>query len=128
MAFKFVKSVSGENFPIMRKILNGATATDADIALTQTAGKAAVASGSTRPRFISCGAGPANGQVPVQPMTSHYVWETTFSASAASINEGDKVTLSADGAEVTATTASGVATVVAMFGTGVGSTVWVRFE
>ena len=45
-----------------------------------------------------------------------------------SVNIGDKVTLHTDGMQVTATTASGVATVVGRVGTGVGDMQYVRFE
>lgn len=48
----------------------------------------------------------------VYPITSDMVIETTFAADGSSINVGDKVTLHTDGLQVTATTASGVATVV----------------
>lgn len=126
MAIKFVKSLSGENAPLMHTITAGAAAVAADVAVSMTAGKGVVATG--KPAYISMGAAEINGLLPVQDVLPHFIWETTFSAAAASVNVGDKVTLTADGSQATATTASGVATVCAIFGTTVGSKVHVRFE
>lgn len=48
----------------------------------------------------------------VYPVSSDMVFETTFAADGSAVNVGDAVTLHTDGLQVTATTASGVATVV----------------
>ena len=55
------------------------------------------------------------------------IFETTFSAAASSVKVGSKVTLSADGLQVTGTTTDGVAEVVEMLGNTADSTVRVRF-
>ena len=55
------------------------------------------------------------------------IFATTWSVAASRVHIGDKVTLSADGLQVTATTTSGVAEVVGMDGTAAGDTVYVRF-
>ena len=60
-------------------------------------------------------------------VNSDMVLETTASADMAAVKQGDKVTLSEDGMEVTATTANGVAEIVSMDGTAAGSCVRVRF-
>lgn len=54
-------------------------------------------------------------------------FETELSQEGAALHIGDKVTLSADGLGVTATTAGGVAEIVKFFGTAVGSKIHVRF-
>lgn len=130
MAIKFVKSLSGESCStIETRPTTANTAIAEDTAVTLTAGKVAVATG--KPMFVSASA-TASTAAPkataVYPVLPQHIYETTFSAAATAVNTGDKVTLAASGAEVTATTTGGVATVWAMFGTAVGSKVWVRFE
>ena len=102
------------------------------MALTQTTGNLAIATGTTKPTYISmcekdspCTAGDL---IPVIRITDDMVFETSFSASASSIKLGNKVTLHASsGMQVTATTSSGVAEVVYMDGTASGSMCRVRF-
>lgn len=102
------------------------------MALTQTGGNLAIAAGTTKPTYISlveksaaCSAGDI---IPVLRITEEMVFETSFSASAADIKLGNKVTLHAtSGMQVTATTSSGVAEVVYMDGTASGSMCRVRF-
>lgn len=106
------------------------------MALTQSSGKLAIATGTTKPSYISmvdCSAALTAGTIiPVIKVQPDIVFETTNSASFSGMNIGSKVTLHAsDGMQVTATTTSGVATVIdydATAGSGTGGTVWVRFE
>lgn len=130
MAFKFVKSLSGESCPtIETRPTTASTAIPSDAAVTLTAGKIALA--TANPVFISASAtasAASPADTAVYPILPQHVFETTFSAAATAINIGDKVTLAADGLQVTATTTSGVATVWRMFGTAKDSKVWVRFE
>ena len=102
------------------------------MALTVTDGKLAVATGTTKPSYISmtekASAVAAGDIIPVIRVDHDIIFETEFSADATSINVGDKVTLHAsDGMSVTATTTSGVAEVVYMDGTASGSMCRVRF-
>ena len=94
------------------------------------AGKLAVASGTTKPQFIAHHTGTtADGeQIAVEKIKESTIYETTCSAAFTSIKVGNKVTIGTDGLAVTATTDSGVATVVGFDGTTVGSKVLVRFE
>ena len=94
------------------------------------AGKLAVASGTTKPQFIAHHTGTtADGeQIAVEKIKESTIYETTCSAAFTSIKVGNKVTIGTDGLAVTATTDSGVATVVGFDGTAVGSKVLVRFE
>ena len=102
------------------------------MALTQTSGNLAIATGTVKPTYISmcekdsaCTAGDIIPVIRVLPGT---IFETTFSAAATSIKLGDKVTLHAsNGLQVTATTTEGVAEVVYMDGTASGSMCRVRF-
>ncbi|MBR3585059.1 MAG: hypothetical protein IKO00_03450 [Oscillospiraceae bacterium] len=100
------------------------------MAMVLSSGKLAIASGTNKPEFIcieqhsaAVSAGDLVTVVRVEPDTDY---ETVLSASGA-LNIGDKVTLASDGLRVTATTASGVAEIVAMEGTASGDTVIVRF-
>ena len=110
----------------------GAIQPKVGMALTQTDGNLAIATGTTKPTYISMIEAPAalsaGTIIPVFRIQPDMVFETTFSASASSIKLGNKVTLHAsNGLQVTATTTNGVAEVVAMDGTASGSTCKVRF-
>lgn len=102
------------------------------MALTQTSGNLAIATGTTKPTYISLcekeSACTAGDIIPVMRVLPGTVFETSFSAAATSIKLGDKVTLHAsNGLQVTATTTEGVAEVVYMDGTASGSMCRVRF-
>lgn len=101
------------------------------LALVQSSGKLAVASGTTKPTYIcmceKSAAVAAGTIIPVIRVEPDMVFETVSSASMASINLGDKVTIASDGLRVTATTTSGVAEVVAIEDTASGGKVRVRF-
>ena len=100
------------------------------MAMVLSSGKLAVASGTNKPEFICVedhGAAVSAGDlVTVVRVEADTDYVTTLSAAGA-LNIGDKVTLASDGLRVTATTASGVAEIVAMEGTASGDTVVVRF-
>lgn len=98
----------------------------ADLALTATG---AVASGTTKPEYI-CGekkTGAAGEGVLAYKILPGDVYETTLSAAGTALKVGDKVTLSADGKQVTATTTSGVAELVEIRDPAAGGVVLVRF-
>ena len=101
------------------------------MALVQTSGNLALASGTTAPTYISmcerdtaCKAGEL---IPVVRVQKDIIFGVPAQAAMTSVKLGDKVTIYTDGLQVTATTASGVAEVVGMDGTAAGSTVLVRF-
>lgn len=100
------------------------------MAMVLSSGKLAIATGANKPEFICVedhGAAVSAGDlVTVVRVEADTDYETTLSAAGA-LNIGDKVTLASDGLRVTATTASGVAEIVAMEGTASGDTVVVRF-
>ena len=123
MAFK-IYSTDDNRVPGIEYLPASAITPKVGMALTQTTGQLALATGATAPTYISmcekdseCTAGDI---IPV-------ILETTFAAAATSIKLGDKVTLHTDGLQVTATTTNGVAEVVYMDGTASGSMCRVRF-
>lgn len=75
--------------------------------LKLASGKLTKASGTDIPEFVALGAG-TGVIIPVKRLYEDEVYQTTLSASGASLKVGDKVTLSTDGLKATATTASGV--------------------
>lgn len=105
------------------------------MALIQTGGNLAIATGTNVPTYISmvekdsaCAAGDI---IPVIRVEKDVIYETTNSASFSAIKKGDKVTLHAsDGLQVTATKTDGIAEVVDFddaAATGAGGKVYVRF-
>ena len=101
------------------------------MALIQTAGNLALASGTTAPTYISmcerkeaCTAGDL---IPVVRVQKDIIFGVPAQTAMTSVKLGDKVTIHTDGLQVTATTTSGVAEVVGMEDTAAGSTVLVRF-
>lgn len=130
MAF-LTQQVDGGRVPGIEYLPCSAITPKVGMALVQSGGNLAIASGTTAPTYVSmiekeaaCAAGDI---IPVMRVLPDMVFETTFSAAASAIKLGDKVTLNTDGLQVTATTTSGVAEVVGMDGTAAGDKVRVRF-
>lgn len=104
------------------------------MALIQTGGNLAIATGTTVPTYISmvdkdsaCAAGDI---IPVIRVEKDVIYETENSASFSAIKKGDKVTLAAGGLQVTATKTDGIAEVVDfddVAAAGAGGKVYVRF-
>lgn len=113
----------------------GAITPKVGMALVQTDGNLAVATGANAPSYISMmesnAALTAGTNIPVIRVDHDTIYETTNSAAFSSIKKGDKVTLHAsDGLQVTATKTSGVAEVVDFddaAASGAGGKVYVRF-
>ena len=98
-------------------------------ALTLDAGALTKCGATVKPSYIAVGPADMHGMTPVIAVQAYMVFETTLSAAAGEggLRAGSKVTLSADGLQVTATTASGVAEIVSIDGGAVGDTVLVKF-
>lgn len=98
-------------------------------ALKVASGKVTKCSGTNAPAFVCVG--PAkDGNVPCVRVQKYMLFYTTLSAApgeGVTLIPGNKLTIATDGMEVTATTTSGVAEVVAIEGQTVGSGVQVRF-
>lgn len=131
MAF-FIHSTKDGHLPPIEYLPCGAITPKAGMALIQTSGNLAIATGTNAPTYISLvekdAACTAGDIIPVMRVEKDTIYQTTLSASGSSLKLGNKVTLHAsDGMQVTATTSSGVAEIVGMDGTAAGSTVRVRF-
>lgn len=131
MAFKIYKTDDGR-IPGIEYLPCSAITPKVGMALVQSSGNLAIATGTTAPTYISMcekdSACTAGDIIPVIRVQKDMVFETNFSAAATSIKLGNKVTLHAsDGMSVTATTTDGVAEVVYMDGTASGSMCRVRF-
>lgn len=130
MAFK-IHQVDGGRVPGIEYLPCSAIAPKVGMALTQTEGKLAAASGKNAPTYISMCEREAACQdgelIPVMRVLPDMVFETIFQAAASAVKLGDKVTLHTDGLQVTATTTDGVAEVVWMEGTDAGAACRVRF-
>ena len=129
MAFKLYQMDTGITPPIDYVPATANEVFTVGEALVMKAGAASKCGATTKPTFVCVG--PAeNGNVPVMQVQDYMVFGTTLSAApaeGATIKPGDKLTLSTDAMQVTATTTSGVATVVAIEGQTVDSVVHVRF-
>ena len=79
--------------------------------------------GGDAPEFVSRSSAAATftGDVTVERINDFDEYETELSASGASLNVGDKVTIASDGLRATATTTSGVFTITKILGTATGS-------
>lgn len=95
-------------------------------ALKMSAGAVTKATAANKPSHICVGPAGVNG-VPCVEVLPDMEFETTLSAAGTSLAVGNKVTISADGLQVTATTTDGVAEITGMDGTAVGSKVAVKF-
>jgi len=100
--------------------------------LKMASGKLTKASGTDVPLYVSEQAyvAPASGNedLSVHRINSEHEYRTTFAADGSSRVVGDKVTIHTDGAQITATTSSGVAEITKKLGTGAsGTEALVRF-
>ena len=85
---------------------NGSTAIDAGVGVDLTSGKLAA---STTPKYVTlqpCGANEK--RCLVHEIRKDELYSTTLSASGASLNVGDAVTIATGGKQATATTAAGI--------------------
>ncbi|HJH86384.1 MAG: hypothetical protein ACLR5X_08665 [Oscillospiraceae bacterium] len=130
MSFK-IHSIDDNRISGIEYLPCGAITPKVGMALVQSGGNLALATGTNAPTYISmcekdspCTAGDI---IPVIRVNKDMIFETTFAAAATSVKLGSKVTLHTDGLQVTSTTASGVAEVVYMDGTAAGDMCRVRF-
>ena len=95
----------------------GAITPKLGMALIQTSGNLAIATGTNKPTYISLvekeAACTAGDLIPVMRVEPGTIFETELSAAGSSLKLGDKVTLHAsNGMQVTATKTDGVAEIV----------------
>ena len=127
----YIYSTDDGRVPAIEYMPCGAITPKIGMALTLTSGNLALASGTTAPSYISmcqkeeaCTAGEL---IPVIRAGHDIIFQSTFSAAASSVVPGSKVTIGSDGLSLTGTTTGGVAEVVQLDGTAVGSAVRLRF-
>ena len=130
MAF-LIQQVDGGRVPGIEYLPCSAITPKVGMALIQSGGNLALATGENKPTYVSMAekesACTEGDIIPVMRVLPDMMFETTFSAAATSIKPGMKVTLNTDGLQVTATDTSGVAEVISMDDTASGSKVRVRF-
>lgn len=126
-----IHSTDDGRTPAVEYLPAGPITPKAGMALTQTNGQLALAAGTARPAYISMcerdAACIAGEHIPVIRAGGDIIFETAFTADAGAVKLGNRVTVSADGLGVTATTAGGTAEVVYMDGTAKGDMCRVRF-
>ena len=110
----------------------GSTKPDIGLALVLSSGKLAKASGTTKPTHICMMEAPAavaaGTLIPVIAIQPDMIFEVKNQASLNGVNIGQAVTIHSDGLQITATTSSGVATIVKKVpGTGTGNPTLVKF-
>ena len=109
----------------------GAEAIEVGEALTLSAGKLTKCSGATKPTHIAMASKTATDidrRMPACRVESNQVYEVPVTEAPGSLVPGTKVTIAADGLQVTATTNSGVATIVDTNGAkAIGDKIIVRF-
>ena len=125
--FEFNKSLSGENFQTTAIFPTTASETYTEgEGLVVTSGKLTKTAATVKPTYIAAKAyvAPASGNrdLPVYTVLPHHIFKTTFAADASANAEGTLVTLHTDGAQITATATSGVATIIKKLGTGASGT------
>ena len=96
-------------------------------ALVLTNGKLTKCAATSVPQYIAQ-AGGTGVVIPVIRVTPEDTYRAKFTASAASVLPGDKVTLDASGLDITATKTSGVATVLTVFDPAVGGEAEIAFR
>lgn len=112
MAFLPYKTEDGHVLP-WEYLPCSAITPKAGMALALSSGQLAIATGTTKPQYVSMAsydaAVSAGTPIPVVKVTPEITFEVPLSASGTSLNVGDSVTLHAsNGMQVTATTTSGV--------------------
>ena len=122
-----VKKILGAriNVPEPEKHIAG-TAITQGMALTLTGGKLVAATGT--PTHIALGAAKADEEVACYAVLPAMQFEVPVTAAPTSLKEGDKVTIAEGSLGVTATTQSGVATIVDLNGAkAAGDLIMVKF-
>lgn len=111
----------------------GSTKPDIGLACVLTSGKLAKCTGTTKPTHICMAERPAavaaGTLLPCIKVQPDMIFEVKNQANISGVNIGQAVTIHSDGLQITATTSSGVATIVQKTpGTGTGNPTLVRFQ
>lgn len=107
----------------------GASALAIGTVCVLTNGVLVAATGTTKPTHITLASGAEGASILCGVIAPNQVYETTVSAKPDSLKVGAKVTVGSAGADVTATTEGGIATVVDLLGAAAaGDVILVRFN
>lgn len=124
-------TVDTGNVPPIEELPCSAIRPEIGMALVMSGGNLIKATGTTKPTYISVTQRStevaAGDKIQVIRANPSIIFETTLAVDASTIKAGNKVTIHTDAMQITATTASGVAEIVAMNGTAAGDTCLVRF-
>lgn len=130
MAF-LIHSTGDHRVPVNKLLPCGAITPKVGMAMVLANGSLAVASGTTKPTHICVEehqtAVAAGTLIHVHQVEPDITWGAPLTVAGTNLKEGQKVTISADGLGVTATTTDGVATIEKICGTNLDDTVLVRF-
>ncbi|MEG2073975.1 MAG: hypothetical protein RRY54_04350 [Angelakisella sp.] len=96
-------------------------------ALSIAGGVADTATAAPEYVCVSKAKGVSGGFVQSVHVLEDMIFAATLTADGAALKIGDKVTIAADGINLTATTASGVAEITGFDGKAIGSTVYFKF-
>ncbi|MBQ3890414.1 MAG: hypothetical protein II740_03565 [Lachnospiraceae bacterium] len=126
--FSLLRADKGNNPAIKEMAVAAATYGIGEV-LAESNGLLTKVTGTVKPAYVSCGVGTktSGDLLAVNPIYKDMEFTTTLAASGA-LKVGEKVTIHSDSAQVTATTTSGVATLLEITGTASGSKVVVKFE
>lgn len=130
--FKLIKIENGrQNVPEPEYLdVKSGEAVEIGEALVLSSGVLTKCGETVAPQYIAMGAvtsGTTKREIAACRVEKNQVYEVPVSEPPAELKAGDKVTLDADGMQVTATTTSGVVTVVALNGaTKAGDLITVR--
>lgn len=127
--FDLKKILNGRmNVPEPEMHVAGIDIASTGMALTLAAGKLALCSPTSVPTHISMGIAKNGEKCAVCPVNGDQRYEVEVTAAPTSLKEGDKVTIASDGLGVTATTSSGVATIVSLDGASAsGDKITIKF-
>lgn len=120
--FEYVKNDTGDNF-LNVKDLNataGSYAVGDALVIDGTTGVLKLATGTTKPQYISAATKEvtdADMLLPVNPVYAGQEWKADFSADGSAVVAGSAVTIDDTGKFITATTTGGVFTVIENLGT-----------
>lgn len=125
--FEYLRNEDGTNVPVCKEVKATAASYEVGDALVfdSSTGLLKACTGTTKPQYISAAkktVTESDALLAVYPVFAGQEYKTQFSADASAVKEGSAVTIDATGKKVTATTASGVFTILEKLGSGAAGT------
>lgn len=125
-----LKSVEDGHVPPFLYMPSGSFVPKAGLALVLENGSLKVAAETVKPDYIcmqECTKAKPGELIPVVLSTPEVFFQVVSDTDLTGISPGDKVTISPDGLNITATKTGGVAEVISIPGTAAGTGITVRF-